>query len=104
MHSRAVRQTSIHDRPVLIDFTPYILRHIVDRGEECIFVGELGFGLLQTATSLDINLVRTVDHDFRHSLVIQKAANRTQEVTETGFKDRFARHVGDSTRRGGMPD
>ena len=72
VHTRAVRQPRIHDRVQFIDLPMHLpgdaAQHLLQ------FTGRIkAIGIaLDLAMSFDKNILRSVDHDLRHSCILQQ--------------------------------
>jgi hypothetical protein len=70
-----------------MDFPSNPLGDIVYRRQQCILAGELPIRVFQLAATLDIDVVKPVDHDLGHRVVVEQGPDRLEEIPQTGLED-----------------
>ena len=76
--ARAVHEAGVDHRAGLIDAAADGRDDAVDDAHHVVVVLERDVGQLQLAGTLDVDLARAVDHDFRDALVTQQGLERTE--------------------------
>ena len=74
----AVRQARVHIRLRLVDAAPKRRHNALDHGHDARIVRELAVGEHQLSAALDVDLLRTVHHDFRDRFVRQQFLQRSE--------------------------
>ena len=64
-----------------------VLRDVLHRREQLLFVGEHDVGLADEAVLLDEHLVDAVDHDLPDRLVAEQRVDRLEEVAQRRIED-----------------
>src|SRR5512145_303825 len=76
--TRTVRQSTFKNRMLLVNQFSDELRDIAQCREQRIPARKAGLNAFQTSTSLDINLIGTVDHDLAHTRIFEERADRSK--------------------------
>ncbi len=92
MDTRTVRQPSVENRVFLIDLATNPLSDVMHGRQQCVFGFEPSLCLVQLARSLDVNLIKSIDHDLSHTVIVKQLSNWAEKVANARLEDCFSCH------------
>jgi hypothetical protein len=87
LDTRAVGHAALEDGALGAHGLADVLREVAHGGGERLAVVEAGVDPREHALALDVDLVRTVDHDLAHRRVVEVRADRREERQQRLFED-----------------
>ncbi len=94
LDTRPVGHATLEDGVELVDVLAHELRHVAQRGHECLAARELHGNELELPFALDVDLVWSVDHDLAYRRVLEIQPDGVEELEDRFLEDFTRNEVG----------